>query len=187
MRWIVLLLALLWPVEGRATALLGVVYGTQSGQLRRIIAPDNDDDLKRVTYTGPGESMIIVSKGEDVIAAIAKAAGKTPTQPLAAVIDKTGKVISVIVADPLLDKVPDGELVQAFPGVKAGQTYDRKRGVFVAPAELQTIETTDADGNLISSAQVLVPAHDLVPMPLASMVPLAFDGLPDAIQAVTPK
>lgn len=143
---------------------IGIIIGKDSGSLRRIVAPDNDAQLHQQNWAGPGETMIVANDTDEITGKIAEFTGKTPMISLSAVVDPKGNVLSVIVADPRIDKSPDGQLISAFPGVKAGHIFDINRRVFVSPAheEKRQIQV----GNQIIDETLLMPTEDVPETPL---------------------
>lgn len=114
---------------------IGVVYSCAAVQVRRVIVPDNDLQLAKGTWTGPGECLLVIDAATEVMNALEKATGVKPTNPLLAIVDPvTMKVDRVIAADPVLDASPQGKLVvKAYPGVALGQSYDMARDTFLTP------------------------------------------------------
>lgn len=162
------LLAILLAASASAQAAstqIGVVYSTGQGQLRRVIVPDDDSQLTVKNFPlQPGEAFIVVPKNADVIAEIKKVTGKDPTEPMAAIVGANGLVEEMIMADPTIDKVPQGKsLVKAYPGVAIGQTYDSKRDVFIAPAFISTHKGDCLDDACLvkAPADVVTPAQDV--------------------------
>jgi hypothetical protein len=87
---------------------VGVIYGAQSGIVRRIILPDPGQDLQG--HVGPGEALLMLPDGapSDVIsatAAVAQATGKRIPSSCCEVVDAQGVVVAVIAADPVLDRI----------------------------------------------------------------------------------
>src|SRR5262245_34897245 len=87
---------------------IGVVYGAQSGIVRRIILPDSGQDLQG--HVGPGEALLMLLDGarsdvHSATAAVAQATGKTIPSSRCEILDADGKVMGQISADPLLDRI----------------------------------------------------------------------------------
>jgi hypothetical protein len=109
-----------------------VVTGDESGQIRRVIVADTMSSVL-AQRTQDGERLLLVNCDEEITAQVEQQTGKVPTVPLAAVVDADGNVTGVIAADPVLDAVPNAELVRAYPGVAEGQTFDAGTGEFTQP------------------------------------------------------
>jgi len=102
------------------TALLfGTIYSTATGQIRRYYYPTDDSQIATYPLL-PGEAIVSVSRGPypnaaawqaAVNTAVTNAAGKVPGDPRCAVIDATGHVVSVVLADPSIDSIPGMTLV----------------------------------------------------------------------------
>ena len=95
---------------------IGVVYGTKSGIVRRIICPDDDNELSTPGHLGPGESIHQLEgkwdPDEDYTPYIENLLGRIAPSSRCVIINKGGQVINVLVADPEIDSHPDGEVVQ---------------------------------------------------------------------------
>jgi hypothetical protein len=102
---------------------LAVFYATESKILRRMVIPDDDAQLERLTVPA-GESVLRMplDRPHDEAscrAAIAAATGVAPPSGRCCVVDESEIVIAVCNADPALDAYPQGWLVaneQANPG-----------------------------------------------------------------------
>lgn len=108
MKWPFILLMLVAQPALAAHTMNGVIYGTASGIVRRVIVPDDDREL--ATATGPGESMVMVQATDtfslnDVNGYVAQAIGKQPPSARCVVTDAQGNVVATLEADPVLDKV----------------------------------------------------------------------------------
>lgn len=94
----------------------GVIYGTQTGIMRRIIVPDNDATLQ--SHVLPGESLLVIDTAAVKPAEIAGQAnaaltallGKVPPSGRAAVV-KNGVVVNVLIIDHVLETIPGATLV----------------------------------------------------------------------------
>ena len=94
---------------------IGIIYGAQSGIVRRIVIPDHDSELQG--HVGPGEALLILPDGmpSDVHSAtdaVAIATGKRVPSNRCEVVDAQGVVRGVIAADPMLDYLPGHTLRQ---------------------------------------------------------------------------
>lgn len=99
---------------------VGIVYGTKSKIVRRIIVPDDDFELSLPQHLGPGESMLVqdrhlphsVHAAQD---AVCKHHGLTerPNAKCHLVCKVTGEVHGVVIADPELDTHPTHHVVAA--------------------------------------------------------------------------
>lgn len=134
-----------------AATSIGIIYGADSGIVRRIVIPDEDAQL--AGHVGPGEALLTIPRAapHDVIsvtAAVAKATGKDIPDSRCAVIDKAGVVVEMIHADPALDAVDGHDLATCYAKeVSVGATYDAKTGLFA-----------DADGvEIAKPAKVASP------------------------------
>ena len=102
---------------------LAVFYATNSKILRRKVVPDGDMAVAQLRAE-PGESVLLLPLTrpyDDAAcrAAIAEATGCKPPSGRCCVVDKSGKVVAVCNADPVLDLHPQGQLVankNAMPG-----------------------------------------------------------------------
>lgn len=164
----VLLLGLL-AVTPAFAGNIGVVYSCNAGQLRRVIIPDDDAQLAKGTWVGSGECILVVDVATEVMAALEKATGVKPTNPLLAIVDPaTMKVDRVIAADPVLDPPPPGRLaVKAYPGVAIGQSYDVARDTF------RTLPNPTRD---INGKDVIEPPADVPKVPQEPSKPLIVKG-----------
>lgn len=121
---------------------VGIVYGTDSGALRRIILPDSDEQLNSQSWTGNGESFLALEykDGEiltpaDIDAALEGILGKTPPKILCAVVGADNVVKRVIAADPAIDSIPGHSLVVAHSKeIVPGCIYDVATEKFTVPA-----------------------------------------------------
>lgn len=117
---------------------VGIVYSTQSKMIRRIILPDQDSELDHPQVAAVGESLLVVDRlTYDVSSAealVEKETGQKPKDSKHAVVDKTGKVIAVIHADPDIDNVGSNQLVAASADVTVGDSWAQDTGfVTVSP------------------------------------------------------
>lgn len=123
---IVLLLG--FPVAAEAGTKMGIITGTVSCKLRRIVVPDSDSQLESQTWTMLGESMTVVDKAgmtsdSAINGAVQSDRGCTPPSSRTAVATPiTGVVTAIIHADPLLDVVSGSILVSVGLTVKVGDS-----------------------------------------------------------------
>jgi hypothetical protein len=98
---------------------IGIIYSRAQGRVRRIVV--ETPGFPRVDYTkdhvGPGESVLVIVPdkpvGPDECQAILnETLGKQHTSDRCAVVDKDGKVVHVVHADPNIDSHPAGTIVQ---------------------------------------------------------------------------
>lgn len=121
---------------------VGIIYGEQSGIIRRFIHVDRAEEL--AGHQGVGESILVVD-GKDIekdgkpdlhrgVELVRKKRGKDADNSCMAVVDKSGVVMALISADPILDAVKDHDLIEAYaPEVVPGVTFDKDAGIFIAP------------------------------------------------------
>jgi len=115
---------------------IGVIYGEQSGIVRRIILPDNGvQELQQ--HVGPGEALLVLPDGVpadlySATAAVAEATGKTIPLARCAVVDARDNVVALICADPLLDMLDGHDLVTCpHDYIAVGDKYDRAQASFI--------------------------------------------------------
>lgn len=136
------IVALLWLCQGAlAQDKIGIIYGEESGQIRRIVAPASGNFT--VTYHGKGEAILVVdAKGLNTIDAIKaflqKATGKDPEPKPAAILASDGTIEAVIKADPAIDAPPAGKRLMsvsddAAPGDKVVGSILEKRQLPIQP------------------------------------------------------
>lgn len=143
-----------------AAAKAGIVYGTASGIVRRIIVPDFDKQLERGDWIAPGESLLVVDMeavgraGVPSIhvatQAVEKHRGVPSLSARCAVVDERGDVTAVIMADPDIDSVADRELAR-HERVNTGWKRDRQRDDWLEPVEV----VEDRDGEQTPTGEVL--------------------------------
>lgn len=101
---------------------IGVIFGQESGIIRRFIHADDESTLGQ--HVGQGEALLVVPADEvkaadardapaldKALALVEKARGKPSYDSRAVLVDDTNKVVAVIHADPLLDSHPSLRLV----------------------------------------------------------------------------
>jgi len=142
----------------------GVVYGAESSIVRRIVVSD-DPDYDYSQHVQEGEAFVLADtkNGMDVFAARAAVQAATravAADGLTALVDASGLVTAMIMADPVLDTVEGRDLIPAYDGVAIGQTYDRNTGTFWVP---ETIIPAGV-GPAGPYPETVVPAHP-VPKP----------------------
>lgn len=134
----------------------GIIYAANSKAVRRIVVSD-DPNYDYSLHVGPGEAHIVADKkqGSDVFAAraaVEAATGEKSLEPLCAVIDKSGVVVKMMMADPELDAIEAHELIRAYADVAEGHTYDKASDTFIAP--IVTIKVSDELGKPEKDVQV---------------------------------
>jgi len=142
----------------------GIIYADVGKSVRRIVVSD-DPNYDYEIHVHEGEALLIGdgSLGRDLIAArraMREALAVDPPEPLVALVDATGLVAAMVMADPALDAVEGHTLIPAYAGVGVGQTYDAPTDTFWVP------ETTVPAG--VGPAgpydEQVIPAHP-VPKP----------------------
>jgi hypothetical protein len=116
---------------------IGVVYGTKSKIVRRVIIPDDDSELDNPLHVGNGETLEKIPMGPHDHGTISKLLGTNPDHNASrcAVVHPSGQVVKAIHADPEIDSVDN------HPGFKnhvlilhreadVGWTYDHKTKKF---------------------------------------------------------
>lgn len=123
-----------------AVTKFGIVYATASAQIRRYIYPTLSDSEISNHPLQPGESLTTCNIGPyassaawqtAITNAVTAAAGKAPGDPRCCVIDGSGKVVEVIMADPAIDTVSGMTLVNSSVA-NVGWTWTAGGG-FVSP------------------------------------------------------
>lgn len=106
---------------------VGIVYGCDSGLLRRTVVPGPNE--RPLVSLAPGECALTLDRAalgdlseKAGSAAIIAATGKTPTTNRSVLIDK-GVVVGAIKADPAIDNIPDVQLV-LHDEASVGDKYD---------------------------------------------------------------
>jgi hypothetical protein len=102
---------------------IGVIYGTESKIVRRVVIPDSPGELPN--HVGDGESLFRLELPDDPLVTtdadwisrqfyeeMGIAADKLPSARCALVDASDGIVTSVLMADPVIDKHDDGSLIQ---------------------------------------------------------------------------
>lgn len=107
---------------------IAVIYGAQSGIIRRFVQTDEPDNL--ADHVGEGEALLTVDDSvlqiqengtampslEVAAQAITAATGIVPELARCLVIDQSGDVVNVIMADPSIDSVEGHTLFQDLSG-----------------------------------------------------------------------
>ncbi len=153
-----------------ASSSIVIFYATGSKQIRGVLVPDSDEELKALNPKAPaGETMLTVpafvspqrgifdpANNQYVIDCVTQATGMTPPDPSCAVVDANGVVEAVIAADETLDALPGKTLVQAYsPEIVRGCTYDGRTKQFTVPEQVFPA-TTDRQGQPVPER--IVPA-----------------------------
>lgn len=118
-------------------ASFGIIYASGSKMVRRIIA--NSTNLG--AHIGVGEDLLVVQQDlcPNVFEAqdhVEKATGIKPANFQCAVVDETGIIKSVILADPAIDGVDQHKLIPLYEGVTQDCVFDAKSELFVAPPRI---------------------------------------------------
>ena len=151
----------------------GVVYSTNSAQIRRFIYPSTSDAELNLPWAGPGEAMVQVSRGPYVSTAAYQAAvnnavlaasGKSPGDPRCCVLDITNTVVAVIHADAGLDTISGKSLVQAYAAIPIGSTYNPATGLFTSPPQTIPAGTFIKATGTVSLTQTIIPGA-VIPKP----------------------
>lgn len=108
---------------------IGVILGSSSGMIRRMIVP-TDGEVIDPSHVRMGETLIEIEAASVDIGVVAEAVtaatGRAPPNPRCAVV-RNGRVVGIISADPAIDMVPDAELVLSG-AAQVGMTYDPVAG-----------------------------------------------------------
>lgn len=117
----------------------GIIYATNSNTVRRIIISDVTN-YDYANHVGLGETLLIADKklGTDIHSVrsiVENATGKKSPEPLVALVDNSGLVIQMVLADSQLDTFDNLTMVSAYAGVEVGQTYDAKTNTFIRPSK----------------------------------------------------
>ncbi len=129
-----------------------IIYASASKIVRRIFTSDDDAALVAVNRAGPGETSLLVDRGQkfdlsDARAAIKAQTGIDSPDLCCAILDQNNKVEHVICADPALDTVPGKTVVEAYAGVSVKSTYDPATKLFSDPVVIIPAGTLDKEGN----------------------------------------
>jgi hypothetical protein len=118
-----------------AATRFAIVIASETKAIRRVIYPDDDNQQISII---DGEEVIfcpVESKGDldQWKKLVEKETGIYPPDPLCAVLEDDGTVASVIMADPKLDRHPEGkELVEAYSDeIAIGDKYDKAQATFL--------------------------------------------------------
>lgn len=116
---------------------VGIIHSAKSKMVRRIVSTDAHHTLP--DHVGPGEALYVMDiSGDNLdnnhIAALHDrfydAMGFTPESkpnPRCALVDPSGTVINMIMADPEIDKHPDGHVISAHDDITIGDKWDGKK------------------------------------------------------------
>lgn len=120
---------LVWPsAPSFAGTKIGIVTGTVSCLVRRVVIPDNDNSMTASANLITGETLTTINKSgintiDDVNSAVTNNRGCTPGSSRCAVTTLLGVVTSIIQCDPLLDSIAGSVLVGGIAlTVKIGDT-----------------------------------------------------------------
>lgn len=109
-----------------------VVFSKATGRIRSIFIPDNDAQIKDLNYLDGEDHIILDDKQKaslpELQEIVSKQTGLIPKDDRYVVVDKSGNIAGVLLADPLCgDKIPDCELI-AHATATTNWTYDEKEG-----------------------------------------------------------
>lgn len=118
-----------------------IVFGEESGIVRRICVSDSVDELLRAIGIGQGEAVLIVDPADiaddrlndrfvpdlaTCYALVEDRRGKPSESDRTVIIDqKSGEITAVIMADPVIDRLPGMVLFQ-HPQADVGWSVDAK-------------------------------------------------------------
>jgi hypothetical protein len=142
----------------------GIIYAEEGKSVRRIVVSD-DPNYDYGIHVHEGEALLLGDPvlGRDLHAArlaLWDAFAIDPPEPLVAMVDATGLVTAMIMADPVLDAVEGYALIPAYAGVAIGQIYDEATDTFWVPET--TIPAGVGPGGPYD--EQIIPAHP-VPKP----------------------
>ena len=150
-----------------------IVYGTASGQLRRSVVADTEADARRGAASGIGESIIIIPADqvmangvpdqETACALITAQTGKDAHPVRVGQLDKTGAPIGTLLADPLLDTLPNGQtIVPIVP--KRYVTFNPPNTFPIDMATGKPSSLTPLPTNVVVGVVMADPRFDPVPV-----------------------
>lgn len=133
---------------------IGIIYGADSGALRRVVVPDNDASLS--AHVGTGEALLTVPRKDiktpaDIDAALLKATGKDPTPTPVVILGADDTVEELLLADPIIDKPPEGKRM-LVPPAGAIERGDKISGGILVKARPLVTETPVEGEALAKSA-----------------------------------
>lgn len=118
----------------------GIVYSTTTGRIRSIIPPAPTQDLDNIKV-GEGEEMLrlddtsYVEDLDQLQDIVSQQIGLVPTNDRYAVVDDTGQVVGIIIADPSAgDYLPGFSLIPSKTA-QVGWSWQSGKG-FIAPPPL---------------------------------------------------
>ncbi len=150
-----------------------LIYGTESGILRRLIVPDDDSQISR-HQPGPGESLVLLPSNDislESCQAAVEAIRGIPIEPSRCCVVNAGVVLDAIIADPKLDTVEAGTLVKH---AKAGKDDTFVNGVFMREyalvgksddkvKEIKPLPLDDPESAIDKNNEYIVPKGNLKP------------------------
>jgi hypothetical protein len=112
-----------------------VVFSKETGRIRSIFVPDNDEQIKDLLYLDGEDSIIFDDKEvpplEDLQKLVSDKTGLIPKDDRYAVVDDKGEVKAIIIADPKCgDSIKDHELIASIDA-EMQDVYDKSAQVFI--------------------------------------------------------
>jgi hypothetical protein len=117
-----------------------VIYSINTGRIRWEFHPDYDEQLDDINLLD-GEAVLILDNSEkallpDLQDKISKKIGKTPTDDRFVVVDKNNNVVSIVIADPNIDSIPEHQLI---PHATANLGWKLDKGTLKEPVKEEKI------------------------------------------------
>lgn len=148
--------AVLPPIVDASGRVSAIIYGQQSGVVRRIVVCDSLNELLGGGHVGPGEAMLMVNPGMSLTAAkvpdlaacramvAAHTGGPSPDSRCVVISNDTLEIETVAMADPTLDAIP-GKTLALHPDALPGWKRDPKTGAYVEPTSTTLIPAGTID------------------------------------------
>ena len=123
-----------------AATKIGIIFGTKNKHVRRIIKPDDDSELLTL-LVGPGESLETVPIDTPLDhQTLSELIGTHPDPNAArcAVVNPSGDVVQVLMADPEIDSVDNhaglkSHTLVAHPHADVGWVYNHQTKIMRKP------------------------------------------------------